>query len=229
MGLRTLVCIRGVREGCQLPVSDPHCQSMQWSTVASIASQRSMSPSLPSPYCTYVAPKHCLEKELINAAAIKSSLHWSSTDCSSRPTNTGDALRVNAAWKTRSARSALWCTLAHCDALGYTGMHWDTLGSASHRRNWQGRGSGYFRIRRLSRPDASPYHRHHRHHCYPSSSSPTLEYREAVCAWCIRQPDTIAYDPIWCISSRPAHTQPPSALCCHQEYDNVWLYFNLKK
>ena len=114
MGLRTLVCIRGVREGCQLPVSDPHCQSMQWSTVASIASQRSMSPSLPSPYCTYVAPKHCLEKELINAAAIKSSLHWSSTDCSSRPTNTGDALRVNAAWKTRSARSALWCT----------GIHW---------------------------------------------------------------------------------------------------------
>ena len=60
-------------------------------------------------------------KKLINAAAIKSSLHWSSTDCSSRPTNTGDALRVNAAWKTRSARSALWCTLAHCDALGYTG------------------------------------------------------------------------------------------------------------
>ena len=126
------------------------------------------------------------------------------------------------------------CTAGQCrveDQVGaiYTVMHWDTLGSASHRRNWQGRGSGYFRIRRLSRPDASPYHRHHRHHCYPSSSSPTLEYREAVCAWCIGHPDTIAYDPIWCISSRPAHTQPPSVFCCHQEYDNVWLYFNLKK
>ena len=79
------------------------------------------------------------------------------------------------------------CTAGQCrveDQVGAicTVMHWDTLGSASHRRNWQGRGSGYFRIRRLSRPDASPFHRHHRHHCYPSSSSPTLEYREAVCA-----------------------------------------------
>ena len=93
---------------------------------------------------------------------------------------------------------------SECDPLEATcnvGVHfgWILYWSAVQGRNWQGRGSGYFRIRRLSGLDALPSHHthHHPHHhfCCPhhhhhqhhgahqflfSRSAPTLEYGQPV-------------------------------------------------
>ena len=97
---------------------------------------------------------------------------------------------------------------SECDPLEATcnvGVHfgWILYWSAVQGRNWQGRGSGYFRIRRLSALDALPSHHthHHSHHhfCCPhhhhhhhhgahqfllSRSASTLEYGQPVQVWC---------------------------------------------
>ena len=97
---------------------------------------------------------------------------------------------------------------SECDPLEATcnvGVHfgWILYWSAVQGRNWQGRGSGYFRIRRLSGLDALPSHltHHHPHHhfCCPhhhhhhhhgahqflfSRSASTLEYGQPVQVWC---------------------------------------------
>ena len=85
------------------------------------------------------------------------------------------------------------------------------------RRNWQGRGSGYFRIRRLSGRDASSS-------SSSSSSSPSSSssLSSSFCHPSASPSSTSEYGPCpSMIHLPPPPTHPPSALCSHHEYDNV--------